>query len=88
MLNVEILGFIAGSLSAGAFMPQAVKTFRTRQTGDLSTVMLIIQVICVSLWMVYGIFKHSPSLIVCNFLTFLVVLSVLVMKLRYGRRKT
>lgn len=86
MINIEIIGFIAGTIAVGAFLPQAIKTFKTRQTGDLSTVMLIMQMACVGLWMIYGILKQSPSLIICNFFTLAVVASVFIMKLSFESR--
>ncbi len=83
---IEIIGFTAGTIAIGAFLPQAVKTFKTKHSGDISTVMLLLQMSCVALWMVYGILKQSPSLIICNFFTLAAVSSVFIMKMVYDRR--
>ena len=87
MDTIEIIGFLAGTLSISAFLPQAIKTFNTKQTGDLSTIMLVLQSSCVALWIIYGVVKQSPSLVICNFITLLVVLSVLIMKIVFDRRR-
>jgi len=47
---IELLGFAAGALTAFAFLPQVVKTWRTRSSGDLSLAMLGAQSAGVSLW--------------------------------------
>ncbi|MBU2513691.1 hypothetical protein KJ966_20315 [bacterium] len=88
MEYIEIIGFIAGSIAVAAFLPQAVKTFKTKEAQDLSFVMLLLQTTCVFLWMVYGILKNSPSLMICNFATLLIVGSVFLMKIRYGKRES
>ncbi len=88
MEYIEIIGFAAGSIAVAAFLPQAVKTYRTKEAQDLSFVMLLLQTTCVFLWMVYGILKNSPSLMICNFATLLMVGSVFFMKIRYGKRES
>ena len=49
------IGFVAGLLTAFAFLPQVLKTWRTRSSGDLSAMMLTAQSTGVALWIVYGI---------------------------------
>ena len=38
----EVVGFVAGALTAFAFLPQVLKTWRTRSCADLSVMMLLL----------------------------------------------
>ncbi len=79
---VPLLGFMAGALTALAFAPQVVATFRTRRAGDLSTVMLLAQSSGVALWIAYGWAIGSLPVILANSVTLALVLPLLVFKLR------
>jgi lactoylglutathione lyase len=68
-MKLEIIGFIAATLTTAAFVPQALKTWHTRSTDDLSPVMFILFCIGVFGWLVYGIYKHDLPMIFANSLT-------------------
>ena len=51
---VTVLGLFAGSLTTIAFLPQVIKTWRTRSTKDISLEMFAIFCSGVLLWIIYG----------------------------------
>ncbi|MFT3695953.1 MAG: SemiSWEET transporter [Kofleriaceae bacterium] len=65
-----------------AFMPQAWKIIRTRNTNDLSTAMWVLQVIGFALWITYGIATKNWPIIVPNVITFLFSCLILGLKLK------
>ena len=79
----ELLGFVAGALTAFAFVPQVLKTWRTRSCGDLSMTMLGVQSAGVGLWIVYGVVINSLPVILSNTVTFTMCLGLLVFKLTH-----
>ena len=54
-MNLDVLGCIAAALTTGAFVPQAFKTFRTRDTSGISLATYMVFTIGVALWLVYGV---------------------------------
>jgi MtN3 and saliva related transmembrane protein len=78
-----LLGFVAGALTAFAFLPQVLKTWRSRSSGDLSLSMLAAQSAGVSLWILYGVVINSSPVIVSNAVTLTMCLALLVLKIRY-----
>lgn len=80
---IELLGFAAGALTAFAFLPQALKTWRTRSSGDLSMAMLGAQSAGVSLWIVYGVAISSIPVIVANTVTLTMCLALLLLKVKH-----
>ena len=84
MAYVEFLGFVAGFCTTLAFLPQVIRTYRTKSTKDLSSGMFIILTIGLSLWIVYGISISSLPIIIANTATLLLVFIILIFKLKYG----
>ena len=79
-MNIEWIGIAAGFLTTCAFFPQVVKTVRSRSSGDLSWIWLVMMSTGVFLWMVYGYFMNSPSVFYANIFTFLCLLALVYVK--------
>jgi MtN3 and saliva related transmembrane protein len=78
---VQLIGFAAGSLTTLAYVPQVVRTWRTRSARDLSLGMLIALSAGVSLWLTYGIVLGAWPIIIANALTLVLSLVLIVFKL-------
>jgi len=83
-LTTTIMGFVAGTLTTLAFLPQVVHTWRTKSTKDLSLPMLSAFTSGVACWFVYGLWIDSMPITLTNGVTFLLAGSNLILKLRYG----
>jgi MtN3 and saliva related transmembrane protein len=84
MNSIELLGMIAGILTTVAFVPQALKTWRTRRASDFALPMLVLLHVGMVLWLIYGVLTASPGLIVANGVTLLLAATILTVKLRHG----
>jgi MtN3 and saliva related transmembrane protein len=80
---MEIVGFVAGVLTLLVFVPQAVKTIRTKQTKDLSVWTFILTSIGASLWLVYGLSLASPQIWLSNLVVAGLSSTILFYKLKY-----
>ncbi len=83
-MNVELLGYLAAVLTTTAFLPQAIKTLRTRDTSGISLGMYLLFVAGVLTWLGYGVAIGSKPIIIANAVTALLAGSVLIMKLRHS----
>jgi MtN3 and saliva related transmembrane protein len=83
MSIVTALGLAAAFCTTAAFVPQAVKTWRTRSTGDLSLHMYMVLVAGTALWLAYGLAIGDLPLIAANGITLLLAASILYVKLRW-----
>ena len=52
---IHYLGYFAGVLTVASFLPQVIRTWRTRHTRDLSLGMFALLVTASTLWIIYGI---------------------------------
>ncbi|MBN2279303.1 MAG: SemiSWEET transporter [Candidatus Marinimicrobia bacterium] len=80
---IKIIGYIAAILTTSAFIPQALKTIKTRQTKDLSLTMYIAFSSGLFLWFLYGIFLKDLPIILANGITLIFCLIILVLKIRH-----
>ncbi len=82
----DLIGYFAATLTTVSFVPQAWKTFRTRDVSGISLVMYALFTAGVALWLAYGIVLGNVPITLANAITLSLALAVLVMKLRYGRQ--
>src|SRR5687768_13964062 len=78
----QLIGFMAAAIGALAFLPQVVRTWRTRSSGDLSTGMLAAMTTATTLWVLYGMRIGSAPVIAGNAVTLGLVLMLAALKLR------
>ena len=79
----DILGMLAGTLTTVSFVPQVIKTWRSRSAGDISFGMFLLFSLGVVLWLMYGLAIHSLPVIVSNVVTLALSLSIISMKLHF-----
>ncbi len=82
MDDVEYLGLIASSLATFAFLPQVVKTWRTRSANDFSLATLLMLEAGTALWIVYGLWRNAPAIWLGNGVTLTLAGYILFVKMR------
>ena len=87
MALTDFLGYAAGTLSTAAFIPQVWRTFRTKDVSGISLRMYFIFTLGIAVWLAYGIVLRQPPMMVANSLSLVLACAVLVMKLKYGKRR-
>jgi MtN3 and saliva related transmembrane protein len=83
MDTIAIVGYIAGTLTTLSFVPQVIRAWNLRETRDLSLAMLLFFAAGVLLWTLYGVWTGSMPIIAANIVTFVLILVLLGMKIRY-----
>jgi MtN3 and saliva related transmembrane protein len=81
-MDSEVVGIIAGALSCTTFLPQVIKTWKSKSTKDVSLVMFLIASLGTTLWLVYGILIHSISIIGTNIIVLIFTLTMLFLIFR------
>ena len=86
MNPTEIIGSLAACLTTASFVPQAWLSFKTRDVSGVSLLMYSVFTAGVALWLAYGLLLGSWPMVVANAITLVLALTILGMKLLYGRR--
>lgn len=63
---IHILGYLAGMVTVASFVPQVLRTWRTRQTHDLSFAMFALLVTAGLLWIAYGVANADWPVVATN----------------------
>lgn len=87
MASLEYLGLFAGLLSTFALVPQLIRVYRLKSAREISMLFNSFLLAGVILWLVYGILKNLPSLILWNSIGIFLNVALLFAKLKYGREK-
>jgi MtN3 and saliva related transmembrane protein len=80
---IQVLGLVAGSLTTAAFLPQVIKTWKSRSAKDLSLGMFSLFCLGVLLWLIYGLIVRDIPVIAANLLTLMLASTLLFFKLRF-----
>ncbi|MGZ5286891.1 MAG: SemiSWEET family sugar transporter [Flavisolibacter sp.] len=83
MTTLQILGMTAGSISAITFLPQVIKTWKTKSANDISLLMFTFATISVIMWLIYGIILEDIPIIYTNSLVLVCSLIMLYFKYRF-----
>ena len=83
-MTLEWMGYVAAACTTLAFVPQAAKTIRTRDTSGISLWMYLVFTFGVACWFGYGLFLKSWPMIVSNAITFVLSATILGLKLKHG----
>ena len=66
MSSADILGYAAGALTAFTFLPQVIKTWKSKSAKDISLNMFIIAFVNEIMWLVYGFMLDNWVIILTN----------------------
>ena len=84
-MNVEIFGYLAAILTTAAFLPQLIKTIKTKKADDVSLTTLVMFIIGVVSWIIYGYIISSYPLLIANVITLVLNLLILISKLYFKK---
>ncbi len=83
MDSTTYVGYFAGFLTTIAFIPQVLKTWKSKSASDLSLGMFSVFSLGVLCWLIYGILLAEVPIIFWNTVTLILALALLVMKLKF-----
>lgn len=79
---IEILGYVAATLTTLSFLPQAIQTLKTKDTQAISLSMYSIFCFGVMLWLIYGLLIQNWPLVLANAVTFVLAGIIWLLKLK------
>ena len=82
-MNVDIFGYFAALLTTAAFLPQLIKTLKTKKADDVSLTTLVMFIIGVLFWIIYGHKISSLPILIANLITLTLNLSILISKIYF-----
>ena len=87
-MNIEIFGYVAAILTTAAFLPQLIKTLKTKKADDVSLITLIMFIIGVLCWIIYGYKISSIPILLANLITFFLNFLILISKIYFSKSES
>tara|TARA_B100000886_G_scaffold59334_1_gene36661 strand:+ start:106 stop:387 length:282 start_codon:yes stop_codon:yes gene_type:complete len=84
-MNVDIFGYFAAILTTSAFLPQLIKTLRTKKADDVSLTTLVMFITGVLSWIIYGYKISSTPILIANLITLILNLLILISKIYFQK---
>ncbi len=84
-MNVDIFGYLAAILTTAAFLPQLIKTLKTKKADDVSSTTLIMFIVGVLSWIIYGYAISSKPILIANLITLILNLLILISKIYFSK---
>ena len=84
-MNIDIFGYFAAILTTAAFLPQLIKTIKTKKADDVSLTTLVMFIIGVLSWIIYGYKISSIPILTANLVTLILNLLILISKIYYSK---
>ncbi len=86
LIKPNTFGFIAAALTTLAFLPQVIKTWKTKKAEDVSIVMLLMFITGLFFWVVYAIKTKALPVLFANIITLILNSTILILKLIYRKQ--
>ncbi len=80
-ISPDLIGYLAAALTTASFLPQAILTIKTKDTGSLSLGMYSLFTSGVFCWLIYGVYLGNKAIIIANAITFVLAASILSFKI-------
>ena len=80
---ISYIGFFAAFCTTIAFLPQAIKVYKTKSTKDISLYMFLIFTVGVISWLIYGLIINDLPVILANAVTLILSFFILIYKLKF-----
>lgn len=80
----HLIGILAAILTTFSFIPQIIRSWKTRSVKDVSPVTLFQLSAGVFLWIIYGIYRKDPIIIAANAVTLITLAALICLYFKYG----
>jgi len=83
--NIELIGLVAAVLTTVGFVPQLVKTLKTKNVEGISLTMYLVMFLGLIFWLTYGFLIDSFAIKLANIVSGILVFSLIVLKVMYKK---
>ena len=84
MNTTQWFGIAAGVMTAVSMLPQLIKIIKEKKADDISVIILMVLIVGLGLWVVYGFMREDWPIILTNSFSFLLNLLVLTLRIKFS----
>jgi len=79
----NVFGLVAAFCTTTSFLPQAIKTIRSKDTSSISLFMYILFTFGTLMWLAYGLVSHNFPVVIANAVTSILSTIILCFKIMH-----
>lgn len=83
MTWIDAVGYLAAVCTTVSFLPQAVKTLRTKDTSSISLSMYAVFTFGTAAWLAFGVLSGNRPVMIANAITLVLASLILYLKIKY-----
>ncbi|HEY4149129.1 MAG TPA: SemiSWEET transporter [Chitinophagaceae bacterium] len=83
---ITVSGLIAAFCTTASFLPQAIKTIKTKDTSSISLAMYVLFTFGTLMWLIYGVLSNNFPVMLANGITLVLASIILFYKIRHGQQ--
>ncbi|HMW35627.1 MAG TPA: SemiSWEET transporter [bacterium] len=87
-MDTMIVGLVSGILTTFGFLPQVIKSLRTKKVEDVAIAQPVVLLIGMSGWLLYGVMRDDLVIIMANIVSIALNLWLIVLKIKYRSNVT
>lgn len=80
---LELIGWLGVTLTATQFIPQVIKSFKTKKLQDISLQTFILIIATATTWLIHSSFNGDIYIFLANALVLISAIIIVVLKIRY-----
>jgi MtN3 and saliva related transmembrane protein len=84
--SIILIGSVAAACTTAAFVPQVVRVWRLKRADEISFTTFLVLSLGSLVWLTYGLLISSLPVIAANGVTFALVLTILILKVKWDRK--
>jgi len=81
----DIIGYAAGLVIIISWIPQVIKSYKTKSVNDLSILMVVLILIGTALWIIYGLLVNDKPVLAVNVILVAIISYLLYLKIKYEK---
>ena len=81
ILDITIIGYIAGTLTTFASLPQLIKSLKTKNMSGISPYFVVAFTTGLFLWLIYGVLRNDYPIIIFNTISLIFWIPILYLSL-------
>ena len=82
ILDITIIGYIAGTLTTFASLPQLIKSLKTKDMSGISPYFVVAFTTGLFLWLIYGVLRNDYPIIIFNTISLIFWIPILYLSLK------
>jgi MtN3 and saliva related transmembrane protein len=82
---IQLIGIAAGVCTAISLVPQIVKIVKEKKAEDISVVYLLVLLLGLVLWIIYGILRKDIPVIATNVVSVIFNITTIALGIKYKR---